>query len=273
MAWQGLWVLVIMILFGPLPFVAPLHATDLPDMTGRIVCERPDGIYMQKIGSAPEKLVPGGKYPRWAADGTAVAYVLDHTIGLITLADRQPVTLARASSPHAVAFHPDGKSVWFTDGDTVKSVNRKSGVMVTVAQGKRYRELDTVGSLLAGTVHGLGFYVEVVDLVSGNTRRIARGCSASLSPAGDLVTVNGGGHTRLDIYDARTGERKRGVDAPAGERFDNHFWSNHSDWIVSIKEGRPHEILLHQVSSNRSWRMAETGECDRADLFVEKVGK
>jgi len=241
-----------------------------PEIAGRIVYERPDGIYLQQTGSSSaERIVPGGAYPRWSPDGKVVAYVQAHAIGIISLVDRRQVILAQAAFPHAVAFHPGGEMIWFTDGDEIKAVNWKTCAIVSIVKGKKYRELDVSEHVLAVTVHGLGFHVETMNLDTRESKWIARGCSASLSPSGDRVTVNGGGHTRLDIYDISNGKRLAQVDAPPGNTFDNQFWSNAQDWVVSVVEKGGQDVYIHQISTNRSWRVTSSGDCNRPDLYLD----
>ena len=56
--------------------------------------------------------------------------------------------------------------------------------------------------------------------------------------------------------------------APSGLKFDNQFWSNHPDWIVSQSEGTYVDVYIHQISASRAIRVTDSGDCNRADLYV-----
>lgn len=84
------------------------------------------------------------------------------------------------------------------------------------------------------------------------------------------IMVNGSGHKKLDIIDAIRGERPGTVDAPPGNTFDNQFWPNHQDWMVSVVEEGALDVFIHQISTNRSWRrMTDFGDCNRPDLSLD----
>jgi Tol biopolymer transport system component len=134
-------------------------------------------------------------------------------------------------------------------------------------------ELDVAGegTLLALTAkETFRYYVYAIDLNKEHIQKVARGCSASLSPDGSQVTVNDRSHKTLRLFDRLTGEKYMIIDAPLGTKFDNQFWSNDSDWIVSISEGEASNIYVHQISTNQSWRVTESGGCDRPDLYISR---
>ena len=173
----------------------------------------------------------------------------------------------------AVCFAPDGKSVLFSDGTFLKKVELATGRVTTLLENNEFREFDLSadGMRLAATVRTLlGTKVLVFDLGSGMKERTVanNGCSASLSPDGRLITVNSGNHRKLDLYNWQTLESVGFVSAPQGLKFDNQYWSNHPEWLVSTSEGGGPDIYLHHVPSNTAYRVTSTGDCDRADLFV-----
>jgi len=183
---------------------------------------------------------------------------------------------ASAENPRALAWHPDGEQIFFTDGREVRRVNLRTGTMDTVARGHRFLELDVAadGRRLVATVKTTFRYrMIVIDPSSGQSRELASGCSASFSPDGRLVTVNGDDHRRLLLCDSETGKVRMEMDAPPKLAFDNQFWSNHPQWIVSLSEGDGGNVFIHQVNRNRSYQVTSGGGCDRPDLFVENAAR
>lgn len=240
---------------------------------GKIVYQRPDGIYLLTLPEKTSKrLVPYGTYPRWSPDGARVVFVNNNEIMLVDAEGRDVRKIAAAEKARAVSFAPDGKSVLFTDGTWLKKVELATGGVTRLLENNEFREVDLAadGKLLAATVRTLlGTRVIIYDLGKGlEERPVARGCSPSFSPDGRLLTVNGDKHTKLHLYDWQTLQPVGFVSAPAGLKFDNQFWSNHAQWLISTSEGAGADIYLHHVPSDTAYRMTSTGDCDRADLFV-----
>ncbi len=252
--------------------VTLIHPDKLPH--GRIVFMKAGGIYVKELGDDTEKRVlVKGTYPRWSPDGNKIAFVHNHQIGMFNLTDNSTTYLAKAENPRAVVFNDTGKSILYADAETIFSVDIHSRQKKKVAQGKDYRELDVAkkGSLLAVTAKEIfDYYVYIIDLKNDRIKKIARGCSASLSPNGERITVNSRSHLELKLFDRLTGEKTGSLDAPSGYKFDNQFWSNDPDWIVSISEENEADVYVHQVSTNQSWQVTQTGDCDRPDLYINR---
>jgi hypothetical protein len=181
--------------------------------------------------------------------------------------------LASAEEPRAVAYRPDGRAILFTDGRRVRSVSLETGEVSTILDGWTFRELDVSedGTRLIATVKRIGFHIHAFDLRSGHRRRMASGCSASLSPRGDTFTRNGRDHRTLSLRAWSTGKTVGVVHAPEGHTFDNQFWSNHPDWLAAKTEGEREDVFIHHVPDDTAFRATFTGDCDRPDLFVEST--
>jgi hypothetical protein len=82
------------------------------------------------------------------------------------------------------------------------------------------------------------------------------------------VTVLGGDHEKLFFHRWDNLQRSGYVSAPAGMKFDNQYWSNHQQWIISTSEGAHHDIYVHHVPSDTAYRVTTSGDCDRGDLYV-----
>lgn len=241
---------------------------------GKIVYQRPDGIYTLTLqADMPKRIVPFGSYPRWSPDGQQIVFVHGNAIMLTDEAGKDMHKIAVAGKAKAVCFFPDGRSVLFSDGNSIKKVELKGLQVTTLLTDGEFRELDVAvsGTRLAATVRTpFGLKVRVFDLAGGGGRTVANGCSASLSPDGQLITVNGMSHAKLFLYQWGDLQPAGFVSAPLGLKFDNQYWSNHPQWLLSTSEGDERDIYLHHVLSNTSYKVTATGDCDRADLFVRE---
>jgi hypothetical protein len=253
--------------------VAPALPVGFPaELEGaRLLYQRPDGVYLRTLGRpAAVKVVDRGTCPRWAADGGSFAFLRGDEVMLFRLSDQSEQKLARTSRARSVAVHPDGREVFFTDGHSIVAVDTGTRSSRVVVEDREALELDISpgGDFLVATVRSLGYRVMRYDLPSGRRTEIGKGCSAGVSADNRFITVNLDGHTRLALKDSRTGELRRLLAAPDGHRLDNHKWSNHTDWIVAITEGRQQDILIQRVSDGKTWRITEEGDGDRPDLWI-----
>jgi len=242
---------------------------------GRVVYQRPDGIYSVKIGRKQEKrLSKNGSNPRWSPTGKSIVFVHRNEIRIMDRKGGQKKTLAQAQKAKAVCFDHSGKAVLFTDKKTIKRVYIKTGKIETILRGKYdFLELDISndGKVLAVTVKTpLGYQVRRINLHSKNRKNVARGCSATLSPDSRYITVNGRKHRFLNLYNLHTLKLEKQLSAPYGRRFDNQFWSNHKDWLVSKSEDDAENIYIHHIPTDSSYQITTSGNCDRPDFYVSR---
>ena len=243
-------------------------------LKGVVVFERPDGIYSQGLGAVqPEKLLSDARYPRWSPDGTRVACIQDNRIVEISVADKHIQEVAGAEKPRALAYHPDGVTIFFSDGENLMRADRSGGQAIVVSSGGPYYEIDVTfqGKRMVATTKGpggLGWQVRALQLEKQKQWKVAGGCSASLSPDGLHVTHLLSNHLRLQIRHWKSGEFIGEINAPDNMKFDNHFWSNHPDWIASESEGEQRDIYAHYVPMNLAYQVTTTGDCGRPDLFI-----
>ena len=241
----------------------------MPPLRGLVVCEGDGGVRLAHIGTAGTTLLaPGGAWPRFSPDGTLVAFLRGREVMVAPVAGGAPRFLAAASAPRALAFGPGGASVLFTDAGAVRAVDLSTRAVATLLDGAGALELDAApdGTVVFTVKAPGGFAIRGYDPAARRGWRIAAGCSASLSPDGRRVTCNAGDHRSLGLLRREDGARAGALPAPPGLRLDNHFWSNHPDWVAGVQEGTG-AILVQQLSSGLAWQVV-AGGCDRPDLFV-----
>jgi Tol biopolymer transport system component len=263
---------------GTLPAPQSEVAGRVPDMSelgkeieGAVVYEHRGGIYKTVIGGKEGVLLAGkGTYPRWSPDGRHVAFLRDGNLLRMNAEGGEVEVLLAVKDPRALAYHPNNREILFTDGKKVKSYTLEGKKVRPVVEGLRCFEIDVSadGARLVATAKRTGFRIYAFNLHTGKKRKLAAGCSASISPDGRIVTRNDRSHTRLSLLSWEKGEEAGSLSAPDGLLFDNQFWSNDQDWIVSRSEGAYQDIFVHRVSTDEAYRATYSGDCDRPDFFV-----
>lgn len=260
------------------PGAAQLESTagqpDLPE--GRLVYQRKDGIYFTTFGQQPAtplKISSSGTKPRWSPQGTSFAYIDTVDIMLYELDKKSSRRITSAVNTQTLCFHPDGQSIYFNDGKRLQEISLDSGeVTQTFEAASEIRELSVSadGELFALTIKTrFGFEVQLYDRANQRFRKVAKGCSANVTPNGAHVTVLSSNHTKLVLHDTDTLKAVSEIRAPDKAKFDNQIWTNHLHWLTSIKEGKKQDVYLHDMTTGRSYRLTELGDCIRADAYME----
>lgn len=238
-----------------------------------VTYQRGEDVMVAVRGQDPLVLIPGASYPRFSPDGRHVAAVRGRDIVVAPVDGGEARRIAGAESPRAVAWAPTGDRVFFTDGKLVRVVDVGSGEDRVVARGHTVLELDAgPNGSLVGTVKGFGYAIYRFDVETGEAIELADGCSASLSPDGARVTNLLDGHTQLELLAADDGRRVGILDAPAGVKYDNHMWTNHSDWIAGELEGERRDIVLIHAVDGRVKQVTADGAATRGDVFIHESG-
>ncbi len=257
--------------FGPgTSSVQPATPTNPPK--GVVVFQKSDGIYTVLVGKKKEnRLIDFGGYPRWSADGKKIAFIDDNRIMMMTSQGQQVKELATTSRGIAVCFHPDGHSILFTDKKSIKQVDIHTTTITTIATGNEFFELDISndGRTLVVTEKEIGGYrVVAIDLATNKHTRISRGCSASISPNGNNITVSSQDHRELLLFNRQKNKIVSSLQMIKALTFDNQYWSNSPDWITSQSEDTGDNIFLHHVPTSAGFQLTFTGGCDRPDYFI-----
>ncbi len=242
------------------------------NLRGRIVFQRPDGIYVQSLGEMESRrIVEGGSYPRWSNDGQKIVFLKGDKVMIAGGDGKRVKRVAAAKKPRAVCFHPDGKRVLYIDGKAILIAGIHDSHVVKLLSGYNFRELDISddGKKVAATVKRFnGYSVILFDLAGNKAETVTKGCSASLSPDGRMITANDSSHETLRIFDSGTLKLIDRVHAPPLDLFDNQKWSNDSDWLVSTSEKNGNNIFIHNISRDTAYQMTRSGDCDRGDLYI-----
>ncbi len=239
---------------------------------GAVAYQRGQDVFVKDFGGRPRLVAKNASFPRWSPDGDSLVVVNGNKIIEVDVKSKARKTLATASDPRAVAWSSSGDRVFFTDGRRVRVVDRHSLKTRVVARGHTFRELDIdpTGRRLVSTVRGSGISIRLFDLETGESERLAKGCSASFSPDGTLVSNLVSGHRQLVLLSSANGKRARILNAPKGIKYDNHFWTNHPDWIAGELEGRETDIVLINAIDGSVHRITQVGDASRADIFISE---
>ncbi len=111
--------------------------------------------------------------------------------------------------------------------------------------------------------------MRVFDLRTGESKHLSDGCSASYSPDGSLVSKLVSGHRKLALLNATSGKAVRTLSASKGIKYDNHFWTNHPDWIAGELEGNNTDVLIINTKNGAIRRITKVGNASRADVYIQ----
>jgi len=247
-------------------------AAPIDKLSGKIVYQTTDGIYEITVGEKiAHRLIDYGVNPRWSPDGQQIAFIHGNAIMLFSKKTGEIKRLAMAGKARSLCFYPDGKSVIFTDNKHLRLVTIANNKTTTLLTGGPFYEIDMADKMnrLAATVKTFtGYRVRIFDLQNNSERTVSKGCSASLSPDGNMVTVNSQNHHVLSLFNWKNLKEVAQIHAPSGMQFDNQLWSNNPEWLSSTSEGEINNIYLHHLPSDTSYQISTSGDCDRADLYV-----
>ncbi len=244
------------------------------EASGAVVYSAGGKIWKVRLGQTEPKDLGRGRFARFSPDGKRIVvqdkrkvYVMDADGGTRRLV----VEDADVKHGCPIEFHPGGKRILYLrrgkgfhlvglDGKDPRPMElgmRETGEPCLSADGKRL-------ALRAG--HSL----YAVDLASGKHRKFARGCSPGVSPDGEWLMHNVGGHKAVAI-ESWDGKRKRKVDARhcrPDRSWDNHHWSNHRDYVAAQGDGKTHASYVLHLPSGRCTRVSWNGRTQYPDVWI-----
>lgn len=233
-----------------------------------VVYQRHNNIWLRKHGSEDILFAKDAYWPRWSPNGKLVAYFSSGIIKQQDLDTRKIVDLVKVKNGVALAWHPAGNWIYFSTGDALNRIGT-NGEIENLANSINIRELDVSpnGTVIA-TVKKRGYAVVKLGPDDFDPTPLGRGCSASFSPDGQLITVLRNNHKTVDLYSSNPSTLPQPLKYDNSVTLDNHFWTNFSDWITAETEGQHTDIvLIHRVSGN-VFNVTDVGNATRGDVFI-----
>ncbi len=263
---------------GPSPKEKP--ALDALDRTidGAVCYTRKGRVHKVVIGEWREVALGAGDYARWAPDGRYLAVWKGGTVLRVSADGSERVELVKGADKKdgcPVEYHPSGRAIVFW--------NKGKGFHLVDVETRKVEPLGAPGEYSGSPCLSAdgrrmacrwGNNLFAVDLVAGTHRKYAKGCSPGVSPDGRLLMNNNGGHRTVTVQTWDGGPKTK-LDtrtAAPDDRWDNHHWSNHNDYLAAQGEGRRGEAYVVQVSTNRCTRVSWTGHVGYPDLHVAGAG-
>lgn len=237
--------------------------------------ELPEGVYVARVGGRIAVRIADGRYPRWSPDGRNIAFFDGSNICLVSAEGRAKRTLATTEDPRprALAFHPSGTEVWFTDGDRLRVVGLADRRTRTVLSNIAVRGLAFSGDGRRLVVSVAGHKMYAMELREGTfvqpARYLGRGCSAAVSPGGEFYSDLDGRHVCVRLRRWSDDSVVTQLDGPEGWPVDNESWSNVQRWVVARTERPgPVDIWVWDLVTGRAVRMTGTQDTNRPHLWV-----
>ncbi len=235
----------------------------------------PEGIYVTRVGSRIAVRIADGRYPRWSPDGRWIAFFAGSNVCLINShgRERRVVATTEDPQPRALAFHPSGCEIWFTDGDRLRAVRLQDGNIRTAMSNIAVRGLgfsaDGARMIISVTGHRMFALTVSNGVVIQPGRSLGRGCSATIAPDGTVYSDLDGRHVCVRLRRWDDDSVVAVLDGPEGWPVDNESWSNHRRWmVVRTERPGPMDIWVWDLESRRAVRVTGTGDANRPHLWV-----
>lgn len=240
-----------------------------------VYCTKGRG-WLVRIGHwKPQDLGPAD-YARVSGDASRVALAHRGKLFVVDVAKGTRKQLDAKVDPKdgcPIDFHPDGKSIvyWRKDkGFSLRSADDREGTALKLPG--RYSGAPSVSADGLRMACRWGNDLYAIDLAKGSHRKYARGCSPGVSPDGQWLMNNNGGHRTMTIQ-SWDGKQRRKIDirtARPDRKWDNHHWSNHVDYIAAQGEGRRGEAYVVQISENLCTRVTWQGHVSYPDVAITR---
>jgi Tol biopolymer transport system component len=221
-----------------------------------------------------------GSYARWSPDGKKIAVWHRGQIAVMNADGSGRKQLAsdavKEEDGSPIEFHTNGKEIIYVrEDDGFWAVNIAGGATRKLELPGTYTGEPCISADGTRMAARRDNDLYAIDLVKKSHRQYARGCSPGVSPDGQRLMNNTGGHRQVVIRSWDGAEQSR-VDTRTcrpDRQWDDHHWSNHNDYITGQGEGRAEEVYVVKVSENRATRVTWEGEMNCSDLYVARSGK
>lgn len=242
---------------------------------GKIAFARKGKVYVVRIGHWKPVELGRGQYARWSPDGNSLAVYDRGKVYMVDAGNGKRKLLAKDADSKdgcPVEFHPDGRHVlYWTKREGFRGADVKTGKTIELNLPGKYSGsacLSADGKKMAAR---WGHDLYAIDVEKGKHRKYGRGCSPGVSPDGRWLMKNDGGHRTVTIrrWDGKGKKRKIDVRTCKPDRkWDNHHWSNHTDYIAAQGDGRQHEAYVVRISTNRCTRISWMGKTGYPDVWI-----
>jgi len=257
---------------------------------GRTVYRVTIGVDTNLDGIWDAVAMGSGDYVRVSPDGTklAVYYGTGGNIYVMSATgdgtDRQLVLsgigAASGEIPN-IEFHPNGHEIVFSQGGLkavdVTSPNPSNPVLRLLAGYHRYDGEPgmAISGKRAAARDGHDLYAIVIEAAETTWRRdrlYMTGCSAGVSPDGSRLMNNNDAHDTLTLrdWDGSFPLTLSAATCQPEEKWDNHHWSNHPNYIAIQGDGI-RECYVLDIAQNKGVRITWTGGVLCPDLWVAGV--
>jgi Tol biopolymer transport system component len=224
-----------------------------------------------------------GDFARWSADGNRLAVYDDGDLYVIDADGSNRTLLVKDADKKdgcPVEFHPNNREVVFW--------KKKGGFHAADIETLNVRRLNAPGTYTGSACISAdgkrmavrwGHNLYAVDLENKRHHKYASGCSPGVSPDGKLVMNNDGGHRTVTIrgWDGKGEQKIHSKALSPDNRWDNHHWSNHSDYIAAQGERGGGYAYVVNVAANRATRVTWESRIGYPDVWIapqaEEKGK
>ena len=244
------------------------------EMEGAAVYTRDGRVRKVVIGNWKSMDLGEGEFARWGPNGVKMAVYHKGVIYVMNAdgTNRKKVVSVGSNAKHCpIEFHANGKEIiYVTPSNELWTVRVADGMTKNLGLSGKYNGEPGISADGKRIVARQGHNLYAVDLHTGQIRKYGWGCSSGISPDGNRLMCNLGGHREMVIstWDGQKQIKINSKTCQPDQSWDNHHWSNHSNYIAAQGSGKAREAYVFSISENRGTRLTWEGNVWYPDLFV-----